>query len=42
MPQLNETKYPQAQVIADINAGTSFVKVVPDNIGILFQKVCLR
>lgn len=33
MPQLNETKYPQAQVIADINAGTSFVKVVPDNIG---------
>lgn len=33
MPQLSESKYPQSQVIADINAGTSFVKVVPDNIG---------
>lgn len=33
MPQLNESKYPQSKVIADINAGTSFVKVVPDNIG---------
>lgn len=33
MPHLNETKYQQAQVIADINAGTSFVKVIPDDIG---------
>ena len=33
MPQLNENKYPQADLIADINAGTSFVKVKPERIG---------
>ncbi|MBQ6311201.1 MAG: hypothetical protein IJK74_06605 [Bacteroidales bacterium] len=33
MPFLDESKYPQNQLIADINAGTSFVKVIPDNIG---------
>ncbi len=33
MPLLNETKYPQSQIIADINEGKSFVKVKPENIG---------
>ena len=33
MPSLNETKYPQSSLIADINDGKSFVKVVPENIG---------
>ena len=33
MPQLNENQYPQADLIAGINAGTSFVKVKPERIG---------
>lgn len=33
MPQLSRKKYPQEQLIADIMAGTSFVKVKPENIG---------
>ena len=33
MPHLKEKKYPQAELIADIHAGTSFVKVKPENIG---------
>ena len=33
MPQLSESKFPQSKVISDINNGSSFVKVIPDNIG---------
>lgn len=33
MPHLSEEEFPQSKLIADINAGTSFVKDKPDNIG---------
>ena len=33
MPRLDAKQYPQAKLLEDIKAGTSFVRVVPDNIG---------